>query len=88
MFCSNMTELGYGEKFNCVALFIDNTSIPHVAGNQIYSSRTKHVALRFFYIRELIKEGKISIHYVRTKDEIAELGAKHVSKQRHRYSSS
>ena len=67
MFCLNMmTELGFKVDIKCVPLHIDNTSALHVAGNQTYSSRAKHVALSYFYIREIIKEEHVSIHYTPT----------------------
>ena len=44
-------------------MYIDNTSTLHVVGNQTYSPRVKHVALRFFFVQELVKEGRISIHF-------------------------
>ena len=64
MFCSNtMNELGFGARFDSVPVYIDNTSTLHVVGNQAYSPRVKHVALRFFFVQELVKKGRISIHY-------------------------
>ena len=45
VFCSNMmTELGFGQRFGQVPLYIDNTATLHVLGNQAFSSRTKHIA--------------------------------------------
>ena len=56
VFCSNMMkELGFGTGFDIVPLYIDNTSALHVAGNRTYSSRVKDVALRYFFIQELVK---------------------------------
>ena len=52
--CSNMlTELGFGKEFAQVSLYCDNTATLHALGNRSFSSRTKHIALRLFYIREL-----------------------------------
>ena len=86
VFCSNMMkELGFGTRFDCVPLYIDNTSTLHVAGNRTYSSRVKHVALRYFFIQELVKEGRLSINYVKTKDQLADIGTKYLGKHRHRY---
>ena len=52
VFCSNMLiELGFGKEFEEVPLHIVNIATLHVIGNRAYSSRTRHVALRFFYIR-------------------------------------
>ena len=49
VFCSNMMkELGFGTQFEQVPVNIDNTTTLHVIGNQAFSCRTKHIALRFF----------------------------------------
>ena len=86
VYCANMMpELGFGEKFKCVPLHIDNTSALHVAGNHTFSSSAKHVALRLFYIREIVQEGKVSIHYVPTEDNIFDLETKLLNRNRHRY---
>ena len=50
-----------------VPLFGDNTEALHIAGNSTYSSRTKHIALRFFYMKELVKDGKITTHHGNTE---------------------
>ena len=51
VFCSNMlTELGFGKEFVQVPLYCDNTATLHALGNRSFSSRTKHIALRFFFI--------------------------------------
>ena len=71
--------------FKCVSIHIDNTSALHVAGNKTYSSRAKHVALRLFYVREIIQEGKISIQYIPTELNRRDIGTKFLSKQCHRY---
>ena len=85
VFCSNMMlELGFDKSFGSVPLFIYNTSALHVAGNRIYSSRAKHITLRYFFVLELVDEGKVSIHYVKSEDQPADLGPKHHSKHRHR----
>ena len=85
VFCSNvMTQVYLKENFQTVQLFIDNTSTNFVIGNRAYSACTKHVALRFLYIWELVKEGKTSIHNVPTHDQLADIGTTHLNKQRHR----
>ena len=84
--CSNMmSELGVGESFGSVPLHIDNTSSAlHVAGNRTYSPRAKHIVLRYYcFVQELL-EGKVSIHYVKSEDQLADFGTKHHSKHRRR----
>ena len=54
-------------------------------GRHTFCSRAKHVALRLLYIREIVQEGKVSIHYVPTEDNVSDLGTKFLNKNRHRY---
>lgn len=69
VFCSyTIKELGFDTRFDRVLLCIVNTSTLHVPGNRAYSSRVKHAALRYFFIQELVKKGRIAIHYVKTED--------------------
>ena len=44
---------------------------------------TKHIALRYFFVQELVEEGMITIHYVNTQDQLEDLGTKHLGKHRH-----
>ena len=84
VFCSNMlNELGFGKDFAKVPLYCDNTATLRVLGNRSFSSRTKHIALRFL-IRELVSEGRISIHYIPTDINPADIGTKHLNKHRFR----
>ena len=51
VFCSNMmSEPSFGESFGSVPLHIDNTSALHIAGNRTYSSRVKHIRLRYIFL--------------------------------------
>ena len=58
-----MMELGFTERFWSVPVHMDNTSALHVAGNMIFSLRVKHIALGYFFVQDLVKEGKITIHF-------------------------
>ena len=57
LFCRNMTmELGFTEGLWSVPVYIDNTSALHVMGNRTFSPAVKHIALRYFFVQELVKE--------------------------------
>ena len=85
VFCSNMMlELGFEEGFGSVPRYIDNTSALHVAGNRTYSPHAKYIALRYYFVQKLVAEGKVTTHFVKTQDQIADLGTKHDNKHHHR----
>ena len=83
VFYSNtLTELGLGKKFEQVPLHIDNTATLQVIGNRAFSCRTKHIALRFFYIHELVSEDKITTHYISTERQLVDGGTKLLNRHR------
>ena len=77
VFFSNiMLELDFEKSFGNVPLFIDNTSALHIAGKRTCIPCAKHIALRYYvFVQELV-EGKVSIHYVKSEDQLADLGTK------------
>ena len=80
-----ISELGFGESFVSVPLHIDNTLALHIAGHRTDGPRAKHIALRYyFFVQELVDKGKVSIHYVKSEDQLANFGTRHHSKHRHR----
>ena len=80
-----MAELGFGKLFESVPLFGDNTGALHIAGNGTYSSRTKHIALCFFYLKELVTDDEITIHHVETQKQLADVGTEFLTKNTHRH---
>ncbi|GJZ79850.1 hypothetical protein Tco_0644687 [Tanacetum coccineum] len=42
-------------------LFCDNQSAIHLAKNPVFHGRTKHIKIRYHYIRELVSEGTLSL---------------------------
>ena len=79
-----MLELDFDESFGSVPLHIDNTSALHIAGNRTYIPRAKHIVLRcYFFVQELV-ERKVSILYIKSEGQLADLGTKNHSEHRHR----
>ena len=78
-----LMELGF-KTFSSVPINSDSTGALSVAGNAVFSSRIKHIALQFFFVRELIKRNKITFHHKPTQQMLADIATKHLSKQRFR----
>ena len=54
-----LSELGMQQK-DCV-LYCDNQSAVHLAKNPVFHSRTKHIQMRYHFIRELINDGTLNL---------------------------
>ena len=56
--------------------FEDNTACIELAKEAKLRPRTKHLACRLFHFRQHVEKGLISIHYVNTKNQIADIFTK------------
>lgn len=55
---------------------MDRTGAFDIPGKPTYSSKTKHVVLRFFFRHELVKSARITTHHVNTHDMVADIATK------------
>ncbi|CAK1579746.1 unnamed protein product [Parnassius mnemosyne] len=65
--------LDLGENCKCVTMFIDNQSAIKLINNPIYHKRTKHIDVKYYFIREKVELGMIKINYVPSKDQLADI---------------
>jgi hypothetical protein len=66
----------YGYKLSKVPLLCDNESASHMADNPVEHSRTKHIAIRYHFLRDHQQRGDIEIAYVSTKEKLADIFTK------------
>ena len=50
------------------------------SGSAYHSSRTKHTAVRFHFLRDLVADKVISVHHMPTQHQLADLFTKHLDK--------
>lgn len=63
-------------------LMEDNQGTIAMARNPVSHARTKHIDIRYHYLREAVKEGTINLSYCPTEDMIADLLTKPLSRGR------
>jgi hypothetical protein len=66
----------YGYKLSKVPLLCDNESAIRMAENPIEHSRTKHIDIRYHFLRDHQQRGDIEIAYINTKDQLADIFTK------------
>ena len=60
----------------CITVFCDNSSSIKLSKNPVLHGRTKHINVRFHFIRDLIKKGEVELVYCGTKEQIADIMTK------------
>ena len=66
-----LEELSY-YKQNKFPIYTDNNGALLLAKNPIFHERTKHIAVKYHYIRDLIIKGIIDLNYIPSKDQKAD----------------
>jgi hypothetical protein len=62
-------------------LFIDNTAAERIANNPLQSEKTKHIAIKYHFIRELIEAGVLDTEHVDTVLNVADICTKVLGKR-------
>ena len=62
-----------------VTVFCDSRSAIHLAKNQVYHAGTKHIDVRYHFVREIIEEGGVLIQKIKTDDNPADMLTKVVT---------
>jgi hypothetical protein len=71
-----LTLRDYGYKFSKVSLLCDNESAIRMADNPVEHSHTKHIAIRYHFLRDQQQRGDIEIAYINTKEQLADIFTK------------
>lgn len=66
-----------------IRVYNDNQSALQLAHNPVHHSRTKHIAIRYHFIRDHIERGAIDLKYCATQDNAADVFTKALPKVKH-----
>jgi len=58
----------------------DNQGAIALSLNPIFHERTKHIRVKYFYVREAVEEGEVKLHFVRTNRQLADVLTKATTK--------
>ena len=80
MFQSMLLEELLGRKIQA-QVFIDNTGAIFLVKNHKFGSRTKHIAVRHFYLRELQERGEVKVEFIPTTQNVSNIGTKNLAEK-------
>ncbi|GKD51095.1 retrovirus-related pol polyprotein from transposon TNT 1-94 [Tanacetum coccineum] len=66
----------YDIHYKMVPIFCDNTSAIAISNNPVLHSRTKHIDIRYHFIRDHILKGDIELYFIPTKYQLADIFTK------------
>ncbi|GKA46989.1 retrovirus-related pol polyprotein from transposon TNT 1-94 [Tanacetum coccineum] len=77
---SQLTDYGLG--FNKIPMYYDNKSAIALCCNNVQHSRSKHIDIRFHFIKEHVENGVIELYFVNTEYQLADIFTKALARER------
>ncbi|WVZ75603.1 hypothetical protein U9M48_023641 [Paspalum notatum var. saurae] len=66
----------FGLRFGKIPLLVDSTSAISVAKNPVLHSRTKHIDVRFHFLRDHYEKGDIDLVHIASENQLADIFTK------------
>lgn len=67
-------------KIELPVLYVDNSAAVRLAQNPEFHRRTKHIAIKHFFVREKVVEGHLQVKQIPTEEQIADIMTKPLPK--------
>ncbi|GKB96788.1 retrovirus-related pol polyprotein from transposon TNT 1-94 [Tanacetum coccineum] len=77
---SQLTDYGLG--FNKIPMYCDNKSAIALCCNNVQHSRSKHIDIRFHFIKEKVENGLVELYFVNTEYQLADIFTKALCRER------
>jgi hypothetical protein len=61
-----------GREAKAVDLRVDSKSALALAKNPVFHERSKHILVKYPFIRDCLKEGSVKAYYINTKDQLSD----------------
>nr|GEW86308.1 retrovirus-related Pol polyprotein from transposon TNT 1-94 [Tanacetum cinerariifolium] len=74
--------LDYGLRFNKIPMYYDNKSAIALYYNHVQHSRSKHIDIRYHFIKEQVKNGVIELYFLNTEYQLADPFTKALGRDR------
>ncbi|GJR60602.1 hypothetical protein Tco_1502764 [Tanacetum coccineum] len=74
--------LDYGYRYHKILIYCDSKSAIAISCNLVQHSRTKHINIRYHFIKEHVEKGTIELYFVGTEYQLTDLFTKALTKER------
>jgi hypothetical protein len=66
-------------------ILCDNQSCIKLSENPVFHDRSKHIEIRYHYIRDMVQKGAVRLQYVATDEQVADVLTKPLSRMKFEY---
>ncbi|GJX09997.1 hypothetical protein Tco_0199856 [Tanacetum coccineum] len=80
---SQLTD--YGFDYNKIPLYYDSQSVIALSCNTMQHSRTKHIAVRYHFIKEQVENKVVELYFVKNAYQLADIFTKSLVRERFKF---
>ena len=62
-----------------IVIYCDNQSCLKLSENPVFHDKSKHIEIKYFYIRDLVWDGAVKLQYVFINEQVADILTKPLS---------
>lgn len=70
-----MEKIGVVEKRGTI-IQCDNSSAIQLSKNPVFHGKSKHIHVRFHFLRDLVNDGVVELRYCNSQDQVADIMTK------------
>nr|GEZ44934.1 retrovirus-related Pol polyprotein from transposon TNT 1-94 [Tanacetum cinerariifolium] len=74
--------IDYGLRFNKIPMYCDNKSVIALCCNNVQHSRSKHIDIRYHFIKEHVENGVIKLYFVNAEYQLTDIFTKALGRER------
>jgi hypothetical protein len=75
----------FDAKLDPTVIYYDNQSCIKLSKNPVFHDRSKHIEIRYHFIRDKVQKGVVKLQYVSTNKQVAHILTKGLSKGKSKY---
>ncbi|GJY99198.1 retrovirus-related pol polyprotein from transposon TNT 1-94 [Tanacetum coccineum] len=81
----DVDHAGSEAEYNRIPMYCDSKSAIAISCNPVQHSRTKHIDIRYHFIKEHVEKGTVELYFVGKEYQLADLFTKAIPKERFEY---
>ena len=75
----------FDEEIDVTDIFCDNQCCIYMIENPVFHDKSKHIEVRYHFIRDMVQKGAIKLKYVPTEEQVADVLTKPLDRVKFEY---
>jgi hypothetical protein len=75
----------FGHEMDSTVIHCDNQSCVKLSENPVFHDKSKHIEIKYHYIRDMVQRKAIHVQYLSTHEQVADVFTKPLAKTKFKY---